>query len=87
VAIAAAPYVHPRLAAVTHAGEDEGYVRIERIEHVIVRPADLVSRDLKSDNIEQQLAEKAAQLASDGRRYSRRQLLANAAMAASRVAA
>jgi hypothetical protein len=52
-----------------------------------VRPADLVSRDSKSDNIEQQLAEKAAQLASDGRRYSRRQLLANAAMAASRVAA
>jgi hypothetical protein len=38
MAIAAAPYVHPRLAAVTHAGEDGGHVRIERIERVIVDP-------------------------------------------------
>lgn len=35
---AAAPYVHPRLAAVEHTGKDGGPVQVERIERVVVDP-------------------------------------------------
>lgn len=36
----AAPYVHPRLAAVEHAGKDGGPIQFSRIERVVVDPAD-----------------------------------------------
>ncbi len=38
IAIAAAPYLHPKLSAVEIAGKGGGPVRIERIERVIVDP-------------------------------------------------
>jgi hypothetical protein len=40
MAKAAAPYVHPSLASVRHAGEDGGPVKIERIERVIIDTED-----------------------------------------------
>lgn len=36
---AAAPYIHPRLAAVEHSGTDGGPIQIQRVERVIVDPA------------------------------------------------
>lgn len=36
----AAPYVHPRLAAVEHAGKDGGPIQFQRIERVVIDPAD-----------------------------------------------
>lgn len=36
----AAPYVHPRLAAVEHTGDPDKPVKLEVIQRVIVRPAD-----------------------------------------------
>ncbi|MCC0013684.1 MAG: hypothetical protein H6877_10245 [Rhodobiaceae bacterium] len=35
---AAAPYVHPKLAAVEHTGKDGGPIEVARIERVIVDP-------------------------------------------------
>jgi hypothetical protein len=35
---AAAPYIHPRLAAVEHSGADGGPIQIQRVERVIVDP-------------------------------------------------
>jgi len=40
MAKAAAPYIHPSLASIRHAGEDGGPVKIERIERVIIDVAD-----------------------------------------------
>lgn len=37
---AAAPYVHPRLAAVEHAGPNGGPIQFSKIERVIVDPAE-----------------------------------------------
>jgi len=37
---AAAPYMHPRLAAVEHSGRDGGPIEMTRIERVIVDPSD-----------------------------------------------
>lgn len=36
----AAPYMHPRLAAVEHSGKDGGPIEVTRIERVIVDPSD-----------------------------------------------
>lgn len=35
---AAAPYVHPRLAAVEHTGKDGGPIEVKRIQRVIIDP-------------------------------------------------
>jgi hypothetical protein len=40
MAKAAAPYVHPTFASVRHSGNDDNPVKIERIERVIISPAD-----------------------------------------------
>jgi hypothetical protein len=37
---AAAPYVHPRLAAIEHGGKDGGPIQFQRIERVVIDPAD-----------------------------------------------
>jgi hypothetical protein len=34
----AAPYIHPKLSSIEHAGKDGGPMQIERIERVIVDP-------------------------------------------------
>ena len=39
MAKAAAPYMHPSLASIRHGGEDGGPMKFERIERVIIEPA------------------------------------------------
>lgn len=33
---AAAPYIHPRLAAIEHTGKDGGAIQVDRVERVII---------------------------------------------------
>jgi len=40
----AAPYVHPRLAAVEHAGPNGGPIQIQKIERVLIAPNGSIER-------------------------------------------
>lgn len=46
MAKAAAPYIHPTLASIRHAGEDGGPMKIERIERVIVDASNPHGKDI-----------------------------------------